>query len=86
MYIFGDPMLQVNVTELRQRLPSYLEKVQQGEELQITLHGKVIARIVPEQDPAEAARQRLIAMRDKCRIGDVISPIDVEWSADIDNL
>lgn len=79
-------MLQINVTELRQRLPSYLEKVQRGEELQITLHGKVIARIVPEQDPAETARQRLIAMRDKCQVGDVISPIDIEWSADIDNL
>ena len=39
-------MSHVKITELRQNLPSYLEKVQNGEELQITLHGKVIARIV----------------------------------------
>ena len=42
-------MSEVNVTELRQNLPDYLAEVRKGKELKITVHGKVIARIVPEQ-------------------------------------
>ncbi len=75
-------MPQVNVTELRQHLPNYLEQVRKGEELQVTLHGKVIARIVPEQNPQEAACERLIVLRDKCRIGDVVSPSGEGWEAE----
>ena len=43
-------MSEVNVTELRQNLPDYLAEVRKGKELKVTVHGKVIARIVPEQD------------------------------------
>lgn len=42
-------MTSVNVTELRQHLPEYLKQVQRGEEVVITLHGKTIARIVPDR-------------------------------------
>jgi prevent-host-death family protein len=38
-------MREINVTELRSRLPQYLRQVQKGEELRITSRGKVIARI-----------------------------------------
>jgi len=72
----------INVTELRQHLPSYLGKVQQGEEIQVTLHGKIIARIVPVRDETAAARLRLLAMRKQCRIGDIISPSGEEWDAE----
>lgn len=72
----------INVTELRQHLPSYLGKVQQGEEIQVTLHGKIIARIVPVRDEAAAARLRLLAMRKQCRIGDILSPSGEEWNAE----
>ena len=72
----------INVTELRQHLPSYLGKVQQGEEIQVTLHGKIIARIVPVRDEAEAARLRLLAMRKQCSLGDIISPSGEEWDAE----
>ena len=75
-------MPQVNVTELRQNLPSYLDQVKKGNELQITSHGKVVARIVPERDMQEAARTRLAAWRGKCRIGDVESPIGARWNAE----
>jgi prevent-host-death family protein len=39
--------MQVNVTELRQHLPSYLKQVQNGKEIVVTSHGEMIARIVP---------------------------------------
>jgi prevent-host-death family protein len=61
----GFAMFAVNVTEFRKHLPEYLKKIQQGEEIQITNRGKVIARVVPEVDEAEAARQRLLALRGK---------------------
>ena len=78
-------MSHVKVTELRQNLPSYLNKVQNGEELQITLHGKVIARTVPEQGAPAAAQKRLADLRKKARLGDVISPINEGWNVELGN-
>ena len=74
-------MSEVNVTELRQNLPEYLADVKKGNELKITVHGKVIARIVPEVDAKDAARKRLAALRAKCKVGDVITPTDEKWNA-----
>jgi prevent-host-death family protein len=75
-------MSEVNITELRQNLPDYLADVKKGRELKITVHGKVIARIVPEVDAKAAARKRLAALRAKCRVDDVISPADANWNAE----
>ncbi len=52
----------VKVTELRQKLPDYLARVQGGERLRVTSRGKVIAEITPpaaSRDEANAARARL---------------------------
>ncbi|MBI4756839.1 MAG: type II toxin-antitoxin system Phd/YefM family antitoxin [Betaproteobacteria bacterium] len=77
-------MAQVNVTELRQHLPSYLDQVQGGEEIEVTLHGRLIARIVPAQDPRQAARARLAALRGRCVLGDVENPTGEAWEAELD--
>jgi prevent-host-death family protein len=81
-------MASVNVTELRQHLPDYLKQVQQGEEIAITLHGKTIARIVPEhrENRRDAALKRLQALRGTVIAGDILAPLDEEWSSDADNL
>ncbi len=81
-------MSSINVTELRQHLPEYLKQVQAGEEIVITLHGKTIARIVPEakESKREAALKRLEALRGSVIVGDIISPIEEEWTADADHL
>lgn len=78
----------VNVTELRQRLPEYLKQVQNGEEIAISLHGKVIARLVPDQDVSarEAATRRLLALRGTMIVGDVMAPVDAEWTGDENHL
>lgn len=76
----------VNMTELRQNLPSYLDRVAGGESFLVTVRGKVIARIEPELDPAEAAYQRILSYRQDSSIGDVMTPINEEWTGDIDNL
>ena len=78
----------VNVTQLRQHLPEYLKQVQQGEEITITLHGKTIARIVPEHQETkrEAALKRLEALRGTVIVGDILEPLNEEWTGDADNL
>jgi prevent-host-death family protein len=74
-------MREVKVTDLRRNLPAYLAAVQGGEELRVVSRGKIIARIVPEQNDVDAAQARLRALRDKVQVGDVLTPIDVEWDA-----
>ena len=80
-------MFAISISEFRKHLPEYLKKIQQGDQIQITNRGKVIARVVPEIDEVQAARKRLESLRHQGYMGDVISPIDaVEWTADEDNL
>jgi prevent-host-death family protein len=80
-------MQEINVTELRKHLPSYLKRVARGEQIRVTSNGKVLARIVPEDDPDAAARAPLEALRGTMVVSDIVSPIDdVDWSADDDHL
>ena len=72
----------INVTELRQNLPAYLARVRAGEALEVTLRGRVIARIVPGEDRQLAARKRLKALRKTARVGDVMSPSGETWNAE----
>lgn len=78
----------INVTELRQHLPEYLKQVQGGEEVVVTLHGKPIARIVPDRTESmrEAALKRLESLRGKMIVGDILAPLDEEWNGDADHL
>jgi prevent-host-death family protein len=75
-------MKDINVTELRQRLPEYLARVQRGERLRVTSRGKVIAEIAPPAAPrdevAEArARLRGSVLRYDNPLDPVIDPD--EW-------
>jgi len=76
------PKLEVNVTDLRQNLPAYLAQVRKGKEIEVTSRGKVIARIVAGGDPRQEARERLLAVRKHCRVGDVVSPSGAKWDAE----
>lgn len=81
-------MTSINITELRQHLPEYLKQVQAGEEVVITVHGKAIARIVPDHQESErdAALKRLGALRGTVIAGDILAPLNEEWASDADNL
>lgn len=55
-------MTDVNVTDLRQNLPSYLERARRGEHIRVTSRGEVIAEISgpkAAEDEAELIRKRL---------------------------
>jgi prevent-host-death family protein len=79
-------MQQVKITDLRAHLPAFLKKVSKGEQIQITSHGKVIARLVPENNIVETAQKRLDALRGTMIVGDIMETLDSNWSADADNL
>jgi prevent-host-death family protein len=49
-------MSTVNVTDLRQNLPSYLKQVQKGQRIRITSRGKVIAELAPPRPAGDAAK------------------------------
>ncbi len=74
-------MKQVKVTDFRAHLPKYLAKAEAGETVTVLSRGRPIARLVPAVGAAENAREKLAALRKQARIGDVISPLGVEWSA-----
>ncbi len=50
----------VGVRELKERLSEYLRRVETGETIVITDHGRPVGRIVPAEQPLEA---RLEAMK-----------------------
>lgn len=74
-------MLEVTVTTFRKHIPDYLGKVRKGEDISLTSRGKVIARLVPPADERLSAKEQLAALRVKSHIGDVVTPLDVEWEA-----
>ena len=53
------PVEAIGVRELRQHASRYLARVEAGEELGITNHGRLVARLVPVQ-AAERSREALI--------------------------
>ena len=77
-------MARVKVTELRQNLPAYLARVERGEEVEVTVHGRVIARIVPQQAAAEAARKRLAELRKNGAriVGNIMKMPKETWDAE----
>ena len=46
------------------------------------MRGRVIARIVPEEDRQAAARKWLMKLRKKARVGDVTSASGETWNAE----
>lgn len=55
-------MADVNVTDLRQNLPSYLERARRGERIRVTSRGEVIAEISgpkASEEEAELIRRQL---------------------------
>jgi prevent-host-death family protein len=78
-------MIEVNVTDLRSRLPEFLDRANRGEVVKVTRRGKVIARLVPPSDRRRAARRELELLRAEAIIGDVETPLGEPWDIDADS-
>lgn len=76
-------MTTVSVTEFRQHLAAWLDRVRAGEEVAVSDRGTVVARVVPPLDPKREARRRLAALAGVVSVGDVVSPAipASEWNA-----
>ena len=72
----------VSMSEFRRHLSEYVQAAKRGSEIEITSRGNVVARVTPARDPVAEARTELMALRGKAFVGDVISPIDVQWDAE----
>jgi prevent-host-death family protein len=57
----GGSPVRVGVRELRQNLSVYLRRVEKGETLEVTEHGRLVARLAPAPAPEVSRLDRLIA-------------------------
>jgi len=57
----GGSHARVGVRELRQNLSVYLRRVEQGETLDVTEQGRLVARLAPAPAPETSILDRLIA-------------------------
>ena len=62
-------MRSVGAYEAKTHLPRLLDRVARGEEIQITRHGRPVARLVPEPAPAAGDLADLIAQMREFRKG-----------------
>ena len=69
----------VAVSTFRAQIQRYIQKVMLGEEIIITSHGQEIARLVPPVDKPQKAKNKLTELGQKCRINDIVSPLDADW-------
>lgn len=53
--------MRVQASEAKTHLPELLDKVEQGETIVITRHGRAVARLVPETDRRQEEVDRAIA-------------------------
>ncbi len=74
-------MHKANITELRKYLPKYLLAATKGDEILVTSHGKIIARILPPTDVCLEAKARLRTLRKTCNVKDVVTPVSDKWNA-----
>jgi prevent-host-death family protein len=74
-------MQTIGVSELRANLSGFLEQVQAGEVIVITLRGGEIARLLPPELARSEARQKLAELRSTARVGDVVSAVGEAWEA-----
>ena len=81
----------LKASEFRAKCLQLMDEVaESGEEIVITKHGKPVAKLTPHQGkraPFGAHAGKPWFGRDRGKIdilGDIISPIDVEWEADVD--
>jgi prevent-host-death family protein len=62
-------MIEIGAYEAKTRLSSLLDKVEQGEEVVITRHGRPIARLVPARQAREAELDDVVARFRQARKG-----------------
>jgi prevent-host-death family protein len=74
-------MKNVSISELRANLLQYLTLTQQGERINVTSKGRVMATLIPPASQQQSAREKLEQLAKTAVINDVLSPIEESWDA-----
>ena len=74
-------MTTIAVSQLRENLMKVLKKIKNGDTIEITSYGKVVAKLVPPDNTAEKAKEKLNKVAENAVLYDVISPIKDTWNA-----
>jgi prevent-host-death family protein len=74
-------MTRVGVAELRKHLPEWLDKVAAGDEVLVVRRGRPLVRLTAAEDAVAAARRSLAGIRGTAKVGDVETPLEVDWEA-----
>ncbi|MBK5965870.1 hypothetical protein CCR95_17750 [Thiocystis minor] len=74
-------MQMIDITELRSHLPDYIARAAAGEEIMVTRRGEAVVRLMPVKDRRAAAKEQLARLSAGALVGDVVSPVEADWSA-----
>ena len=74
-------MKNVSISEFRANLLKYLKCVQQGEQINVTSKGAVMATLTTPVSQQQAAKMKLEQLAKTAVIHDVVSPIEDSWDA-----
>ncbi|WP_257285981.1 type II toxin-antitoxin system Phd/YefM family antitoxin [Endozoicomonas sp. SESOKO1] len=74
-------MEQINISELRANLLSYLKKAQAGQAFQVTSNGEVLATISSPDTLKQSARQALDELAKDAKLDDIITGSHETWDA-----
>ncbi|NNJ83931.1 MAG: type II toxin-antitoxin system prevent-host-death family antitoxin [Gammaproteobacteria bacterium] len=74
-------MTTISISELQSNLLKYLNRAQQGDPINVTSEGTLLATVTPPANPASIARIRLEKLAETAVIHDVVSPGGEVWNA-----
>ena len=74
-------MKSVSISELRANLLKYLRIAQQGEKVNVTSKGTLLATLTPPVTQQDTARAKLRKLAKTAVIHDVVSPTGDTWDA-----
>jgi len=74
-------MKNVSITELRANLLKYLQIAQQGEQVNVTSKGTLLATLTPPVTQQDSARAKMRKLAKTAVIHDVVSPTEDIWDA-----
>ena len=74
-------MKNVSISEFRANLLTYLKQVQQGEQINVTSKGDILATLSSPVSQQESAGMQLKKLAETAKIRDVVSPVGENWDA-----
>lgn len=74
-------MKNVSISEFRANLLTYLKQVQQGEQINVTSKGDILATLSSPVSQQESAGIQLRKLAETAKIHDIVSPGEESWDA-----